>query len=241
MAKKQKQKIFLGGVIHQEADKRKEMAELALVVEGVLAQYGYECHPHLLKDPQIGEGKEPAARDVKLGAISFEKLMKSVTPEQIRRLSKIRWHETEDKLVRCIAVGNLISQQIATAQGGIFLLTEESPGSYLTIGELIRIPVPVLVLAKENIFGTMLTGHNSPYLFTIRFQNKQDVAKQVNEFLAVFDNFKLGSKSVRLPLGLSKRAENLAGAAGTSFADVLTRALQEYVEREETTEEKEVE
>jgi hypothetical protein len=233
VAKKQKQKILLSGPLHQEADKRKEMAALVSAVEGVLAQYGYECHPHLLKDPQIEKGKEPAAKDVKVGTISFEKLMKSVTPEQIRRLSKIRWHETEDKLIRCIAVGNLVSQQIATAVAGIFLLTEESPGSYLTIGELIRIPVPVLVLARENIFSTMLTGHHSPYLFTARFQDKQDVTKQVNEFVAKFDDFKLGSKSVRLPLGLSKRTENLAAAAGASFAEILTNALQEYVEREE--------
>ncbi len=235
--RKSKAHIFIGGPVHPEAEGKKKLTEAVKRVEKVIEKHGLQFHPHLLADTGVHRGVEPAAKDVRVGKKTFEQLMKGMPKPHVRRLKKIRWFETEDKLARCATVGTLLSQQIAASIAGIFILTEPSPGSNLIIGELLGKQIPVLVVSDQNIFGTYLTGHPSPFLQTARYETVSEVEKIVDGFLASLADLRLQSKSVRLPAVLVKRAEAEAEDSGTDFSELFIRALNEYLERREEGEE----
>lgn len=223
--------VFLGGPLHEEPEERKKTAEAVRCVEGIIAKHGMQYHPHLLTDKSVGKGIETAAKDVKVGGKKFDRLMAAVSKSHLNLLKKMRWYETEEKLLRCAAVGDLIRQQAANSSAGIFVLTAPSAGSYLTVGELLGKSVPVLVTSNQNLFGTYLTGHPSPFLKTARYESLNDLEQIADDFLEKIDNFKSQSKSVRLPILLAKQAEIIANERGDTFTDVLVDALQEYFER----------
>ncbi len=230
---KRKEYIFIGGPVHPDAEGKKKLAETVRRVESVIHKHGLKFHPHLLADTSVYRGVEHKASDVKLGKKSFDQLMKTVPKPQLKRLKKIRWFETEDKLARCGTVGSIIAEQITTSIAGIFIITQDSPNSYLIAGELLGQQLPVLIVSDQNLFGTYATGHPSVFLQTARYGSLDELEKIADKFLSTLEDLRLESKSVRMPALLKKRAEAAAKDTNTDFSELVIRALDEYLERRE--------
>jgi hypothetical protein len=235
--RKRKEKIFIGGPVHPDVEGKKKLAEAVARIEKVIGKHGLKFHPHLLTDVSVYKGTEHGAQQVRLGTKTFDKLMKGVPKPQVKRLRKIRWYENDDKLLRCATVGTLLSEQVATSIAGIFVLTQESPGSYFLAGELLGRQIPVLIVSDQNLFGTYATGHPSPFLQTARYATLDDLEKVADDFLSSLEDLRLESKSVRLPAVLRKRAEAEAEDTGTNFGELMIRALEEYLARSEESSE----
>lgn len=231
--RKAKEYIFLGGPVHPEAQGKRQVAEAVRRIEKVITKHGLKFHPHLLGEESVRRDVEPAAKDVKLGAKTFDKLMKRVPKPHIKRLRNIRWFENEDKLARCATVGSLLGEQIGSSIAGVFVITQDSPGSYLVAGELIGRQIPVLIVSDQNLFGTYATGHPSTFLRTARYGTLDELETIVDGFLNSLTDLRLQSKSVRLPAILLKRAKAEADESGTNFSEIHIRALEEYLARRE--------
>jgi len=232
--------IFIGGPVHLDAENKRKLADSVRRIEKLIQDRKLKFHPHFLSELKVLKGLQPATNDLKLGTHTFEKLMKAVPKSQLRRLKRVRFYETEDRLLRCITVGSILEQQIAASIAGIFLFTEASPGSNLLIGLLLARQIPVLAVSDQNnqdVFGTVLTGHPSEFLRTAHYDTIAGLEKIVGEFLDSLEGLRLQPTSVRLPRVLKKRAEMEAADSGTNFPEILIRALNEYLERREAAEE----
>lgn len=232
--------IFIGGCYSADKETRSKIAIYGKRINQAVIDNGFKPSLNLLGNPEVFKGVEKA-EGIKL---SDGRLFLDVAGQLISKSKKsyenvrgLRYFETENKFRNDFMASAIAMSELKNSIAGIFEISSMSQGSYYEIALAIHYyQIPVLALSHETgrEFGRMLTGSDSLFLQTAKY-NDSNLEAIIEKFLKKdLYNRKLKGFSYKIPQMQDVRMKKAMAKKGyDNISEFMRNMIDEYLEKEE--------